>query len=87
MKLGYYLKQHGQTIEDTIVFREINYSGDTFEYWARQAAYDIWKKKDGWEWMSHGCIVSLVADEKDVGDFEIEVDVEPVFYAKKVKEC
>lgn len=89
MRLGYYCKNQGQSLEDTIYFKDItehDYDQVYYDDFAESASEHAWDHNDGWEWLRDGSVLTLVIDEKEIGDFKITVETEPVFYASKIKE-
>lgn len=38
---------------------------------------------DGWEWLETGEVITIVIDGKEIGDYEITVEYDPVFYVEK----
>ena len=89
--IGYFSKDQGETIEDTTTFREDfrftpNWLDDDLSELSSEAAGHMWSHKDGWEWMREGANITLVKDgEIELGDFDIRVDFEPIFYTSYVK--
>jgi len=84
MKVGYIVKSHAHTIEDTTYFKDV-YSIDEDEKreLIRDACEYAWDHNDGWEWLSDGTIITLVINGVEQGDFPIEVESEPVFIVRK----
>lgn len=84
MEVSYYVKDHGEKIEDATTTQVRPFGAGHHEDIACEVAEYAWDHNDGWEWMNTGSVVfSLVLDGKDVGDFEITVDYDPVFHARK----
>ncbi len=84
MNVAYYFKEQCETIEDAISCHVKNAHLIAEEAIAVHAAEHAWNHDDGWEWMNFGCVMSLVIDGKDVGDFKITVEEVPEFWARKL---
>lgn len=89
-KIGYYIKDHGQTIEDVTYFDE-NAIVDLedpidIEGFVCDAAQWAWDYNDGWEWLNGGAMFSMVVDDEGIGDFNVYVDFDPSFSSSKVKD-
>lgn len=89
IKIGYFVKAHGQTMEDVVYFDRIKIGSnleDALEDLAEMACEHAWGHNDGWEWLHEGVsIITLVGDGKELGDFEIEVGHTPLFTVRKIK--
>lgn len=89
-KVKYYVKTIGEDIEDAkcisdehCVDDETIKDEDVMEIYAEDAAKQVWKDQDGW--METGdVVITLVVDNAEIGDFNVEVDVQPVFTARRV---
>jgi len=84
MRVGYIIKSHSHTLEDTIYFKDV-YSIDEDEQ--RDLIHDAceyaWNHNDGWEWLRDGEVITLVCDGVDCGDFPVEVDYDPSFIVRE----
>jgi len=87
MKLGYYVKAQGQTIKD-VTYLKNNYYADPnyYDYYAEDVCDYAWDHNDGWEWIRTGTVITLVLGDKEIGDFEINVDCRPTFTAYPMEE-
>ena len=87
MKIGYFIKDCGQTMEDTIYFDEqaiVNPKEEIILWgnvWAEKASDYAWDHNDGWEWLRTGTVLTIVFGKEEMGDYEIELDNKPCFNA------
>jgi predicted DCC family thiol-disulfide oxidoreductase YuxK len=79
MKTAYYVKSHTETAEDAQEFDTVH---DDPKWIAEDAAEHAWHYHDGWEWLANETL-TIIVDGKEVGDFTIDIQSEPVFYATK----
>jgi len=89
MRVGYYIKDHGETRADVTYFDEdakvdLAAPFDVEDFVVAAAQWE-WDYNDGWEWLGEGAVFSMVVDDEDIGDFNIHVDVQPTFSSSRVK--
>jgi hypothetical protein len=77
----YFIKSLGETIDDAV---EIKSNLDVPEYAAELAAKESWNERDGSDWMPNDCVITMCYGGEVIGNYKIEVVVEPSFYATKV---
>lgn len=85
MIYSYFVKDHGEGPEDAIEFRSVWEETDANEI-AKDAAEHAWDENDGWEWLKNGAVLTICKDGKPIGDFVIEIEFFPSFYASPTKE-
>jgi len=86
MKVGYFIKDRGETLADgdTVYFDddyEVGFLKYDLRLLAAVAAEYAFHEEDGCEWIKTGVVFTIVVDGKEVGDFDITVESEPVFSA------
>jgi len=80
---GYYVKDHGETIEDARN-KDID-DDDDIEYAISELCDWAWFSHDGWEWLRDGTTLSVVRDGVEMGDYYIKVESQPVFTAERLE--
>lgn len=88
MKIGYYIKDHGDGLDEARTVELPAVSASDLEITASRVAEHIWDHEGGWEWMDNNgkvAVISLVVVGRDVGDFAITVESVPVFWARSIK--
>ncbi len=91
MRIGYFVKDSGETINDVRYFDNVTmfYDYPLDDHDKEEIVEDlsdlIWDQDDGWEWLDSGTEISLVIDGEYQGDFKVTVETTPVFSAEKVK--
>lgn len=86
MELKYYIKGHSHTPEDAVTIKTPAYGDLTLfdgDELAEMCASYAWDHNDGWEWLRDGETLSLILGGQEIGDYEITVETEPVFSARK----
>lgn len=89
MKVGYIVKSHGHSIEDTIYFKDgysIDDEDDKREL-VNDACVYAWSCNDGWEWLRDNEIITLIVDDAEQGDFPVEVEFKPSFIVRQALKC
>lgn len=81
--MKYYLKDQDETIEDA---REVPECSETDPQWfAEEAAEHFFQYHDGWD-ASWPQTITVVGDEGEEHEFEVALDMSPVFHASPQKE-
>lgn len=84
MRIGYMIKSHGHTIEDTTYFKDVySFDEEQKEDIIEDACNYAWNHNDGWEWLRDGEIITLVSDGVEMGDFVVEVEFDPSFIVRR----
>jgi len=83
MRVGYFVKELGQTLKDTTYFKSVPFVTDE-EDLVNDACEYAWDHNDGWEWLNEGTIIiTLVVEGKELGDFPISTEYDPRFVVGK----
>ena len=82
MEIGYYVKDQDETIEDLHHVPGYQWDCAYGDTGAVMCAEYAWSYHYGWEWLD-GATLTIVIDGKEVGDYEITVGSEPVFYSER----
>lgn len=92
MKVGYISKLHGSCAEDARYFKDFDNAEweledllNDAEQLIKEACEFAWNADDGWEWIKDGTEITLIIDGKKYGTYEINIELEPVFFASEVK--
>ena len=82
---SYFFKSLGENIDDAIELEGFSGGVGDDRLIAECAAEDAYYGGDGWEWMpdSKDLVVTLCKDGKEIGDFSVQLDFEPVFHCER----
>jgi len=85
MTFAYYIPYHGEDIEDARPLK--GFASSCADVVTQKAAEDFFYNCDGWEssWPLEFVII-IVETQEVYGRFMVELDYDPTFYAREIKD-